>query len=720
MDGGQTATRAFARRFTRAQIRSDFDRELEEIGLSGKTPWMAALVLYGSGGAIALGAALIWPDVINTGIRWLAGVAIAMAVFSLYGLKRMPNSMWAAHVRVLVGQLVLFLGGLVSGNLALAMGILLIFPLISPACMYSARVAIFYTVIASAELVVILARPELSSWYLVQTIVTVTVVVTIVGLLIVSQVRMRALIRANRAHAMADPLTGLANTRRLEEAIGHELETMAESGRSPALFAIDLDNFKQVNDTFDHHTGDLVLIAVAEALRTGAEAEDVAARRGGDEFSLLVADVVGRDLDALAESIQREIVRARVKTCPGVTPTASVAYTLARPRDDFGTLVARADAQLHERKLKFHGGRMRRRGRETDVSAAAAQARDGAAAPGREATGEDRLVVRVGGDRWALLSIYAVLVGALLVMLPTLGVSGSFGMLEGAVAGGVCAIAAVTAQWRLLRRLGDPLMYVLFLAVSGSVTAAMLWAGPAGNGLIDLYVLAAMIGFFLFTPRWAIFWTLLSVTVPATIAVSAAYPNAVMRMAATTAIIAVVAGLSLKIRSVNQKFAESNAQLARTDALTGLANMRALRERIDSLPTSPPIALIAIDLDEFKLVNDTISHSFGDMLLRSVADTIVATLDVGDLPARRGGDEFYIVCGCDGPRVEQLAERIGDAISAVRHELCPTINPAATVVCVRSVSGDSTEDLLRRADLELHDGKAASRRIRGGHLGWAG
>ncbi|TXN39470.1 diguanylate cyclase, partial [Methylobacterium sp. WL18] len=91
------------------------------------------------------------------------------------------------------------------------------------------------------------------------------------------------------------------------------------------------------------------------------------------------------------------------------------------------------------------------------------------------------------------------------------------------------------------------------------------------------------------------------------------------------------------------------AHMARHDALTGLPNRLVLKERMDAALAScdarAPATVLCLDLDGFKVVNDTYGHPVGDALLCAVAARFAATVAVGDLVARLGGDEFAIVLG---------------------------------------------------------------------------
>src|SRR5260370_18147291 len=99
-----------------------------------------------------------------------------------------------------------------------------------------------------------------------------------------------ALLEAEKKLARSAVLTDLANRRAFYERAEQERKRAARYGRPLSLAYIDLDNFKQVNDTRGHDAGDQVLISVATVLKNNLRAEDLAARLGGDEFALLLPE----------------------------------------------------------------------------------------------------------------------------------------------------------------------------------------------------------------------------------------------------------------------------------------------------------------------------------------------------------------------------------------------------------------------------------------------
>ncbi len=152
------------------------------------------------------------------------------------------------------------------------------------------------------------------------------------------------------AHATRDPLTGLPNRAAFDEALEHEIAA-ASRGPAPSLLLLDLDKFKQVNDTEGHLAGDAVLVAVASVLRDNVRPSDIACRLGGDEFAV----VLPRTNAARALQVARRLLAAARRDPELVGKvTLSVGIGHLEAPADPTALVARADAALYE--VKATGG----------------------------------------------------------------------------------------------------------------------------------------------------------------------------------------------------------------------------------------------------------------------------------------------------------------------------------------------------------------------------
>jgi diguanylate cyclase (GGDEF)-like protein len=155
-------------------------------------------------------------------------------------------------------------------------------------------------------------------------------------------------------HQMAfhDELTKLPNRKLLLDRMGVALASAKRRGTEVALFFIDLDNFKPINDKYGHAFGDQLLMAVARRLSSNARASDTVARLGGDEFTVLMTDITAPDqvdivarklVAALAEPFDLDSVSLRV--------TASIGVSITTPEErEASKLLDRADTAMYQAK----------------------------------------------------------------------------------------------------------------------------------------------------------------------------------------------------------------------------------------------------------------------------------------------------------------------------------------------------------------------------------
>lgn len=159
--------------------------------------------------------------------------------------------------------------------------------------------------------------------------------------------------------------------------------------------------------------------------------------------------------------------------------------------------------------------------------------------------------------------------------------------------------------------------------------------------------------------------------------------------------------------------------VASSDELTGLANRRgftqaALHVLALCRRRMQPAALICLDLDQFKSINDTYGHAAGDEALRHFAKMLLENFRTSDVVARFGGDEFAVLCG--GATSDQVAvslERLTAEFEAsVLLQRHPDLSWSAGIADFDPASDATIEDLLRAADARMYDVKIASRHQR--------
>jgi diguanylate cyclase (GGDEF)-like protein/PAS domain S-box-containing protein len=179
-----------------------------------------------------------------------------------------------------------------------------------------------------------------------------------------------------------------------------------------------------------------------------------------------------------------------------------------------------------------------------------------------------------------------------------------------------------------------------------------------------------------------------------------------------------VKGLALNLRDVTDRKAleDQLRQLAFHDPLTLLANRSLFRNRVEhalalSRRTDERLAVLMIDLDNFKYVNDSLGHDAGDRLLQTAAQRLVKCTRAADTVARLGGDEFAVLL--EGVSTIELAERIAASVTDA-FQTPITIDGTdmavtASVGVALSDPGDDTELVLRNADIAMYNAKATGK-----------
>lgn len=152
-----------------------------------------------------------------------------------------------------------------------------------------------------------------------------------------------------RRVAMTDPLTGIGNRRHLESRLKAALAVVQNSSSLVGLLLMDMDHFKQVNDTYGHNTGDNVLRMVANTLHYALRATDTLGRWGGEEFIAILYEVQNREnFQAIAEKVRTLVEHSRLDVNGrGLVVTVSIGGTLLSPGDTPELVVQRADELMY-------------------------------------------------------------------------------------------------------------------------------------------------------------------------------------------------------------------------------------------------------------------------------------------------------------------------------------------------------------------------------------
>ncbi len=158
-------------------------------------------------------------------------------------------------------------------------------------------------------------------------------------------------VRELQAQALTDTLTGAASRRALELRLNHECAVMRRSGQAFAVFMLDADNLKEVNDTYGHAAGDDFLRAMASQLVASVRDMDLVARLGGDEFVVVcpaTSSPAAADLEArLAMEMSTDLTLAGGDT---IRMSVSIGWVIAGPRYGSAELLQGADAAMYRVK----------------------------------------------------------------------------------------------------------------------------------------------------------------------------------------------------------------------------------------------------------------------------------------------------------------------------------------------------------------------------------
>ena len=174
--------------------------------------------------------------------------------------------------------------------------------------------------------------------------------------------------------SLTDPLTGLPNTRFMFMHLTRELARAERLKAEVSLLVMDLDNFKDINDTYGHHVGDRALREVAGVLRAAIRPYDICVRYAGDEFIVVLSGAAARKPKRKRLELQRAVDHLQFEPRPGKGLPLAIsvgASIFPHDGDSYETLLATADSRMYRdktRRKRQSSGRVRRRRRTAGAS----------------------------------------------------------------------------------------------------------------------------------------------------------------------------------------------------------------------------------------------------------------------------------------------------------------------------------------------------------------
>ena len=343
--------------------------------------------------------------------------------------------------------------------------------------------------------------------------------------------------------------------------------------------------------------------------------------------------------------------------------------------------------------------------------------------------------------RLAMSGLAALLMVCCLVVMNSVAAAGLASTAEVrvwtacSVLGLIAVYAAIRSGWS--RRFKDPaLTLAQILYAITCCAAAFVIAGPARGVTLPILAIILMFGIFGLTTRQMVgvlVYSLVAFGVASGVVAARDEPDYPPVVAAAYVGMVVVVLLSstfltTRVQSTREHLRRQKAELAQAleqirqlathDDLTGLLNRRAMLDRMQleqrrSLRSGSPLLIAQLDIDHFKVVNDTHGHAAGDLVLQSFADTVRRNVRDTDVLARWGGEEFVLLL-CDTPASDAVAlmERLRQAVQAMQVPVPQGDGPITVTVSIglaRHAPADPLAGTLERADQALYAAKAGGR-----------
>lgn len=538
--------------------------------------------------------------------------------------------------------------------------------------------------------------------------------------------RLRAIAVAEST-AFSDPLTGLPNTRMIRRRAETLLSARNQRiNRPTGLVLLDLDGFRAANMLQGRRDGDRLLRAAAEAMVNAADAGQLVARTGSDEFTVLIPDTSPKQLDAAGERFRSAVLEALDKEArSSVRIDASVGTTISRAGGSgFDDLLREADRSMYLEKAAHE-----RDGRLRPLVAAPALDPELNASLSEPAPARVHPTHRFDHLRWSnrptQVRFASLAWLASTISVPIAQVMPDAPPTNWKILPFFTAFGIVTAVLRYVTPPSVRLSRQLFDVVSAGVVLAGVILVTGGDESvawpITLFILIYA-GWFLplnwVVPGTAITMGIVLITLPLSPGDGLSLFDAVTIFGGT--VIAITLLIVLYYNHYYLLRAQRlTDQLATLDPRAATNNRRAFEERMReeleqlSYGDTDALAVVMIDLGNFKSVSANYGRGIGDRMLALVAEALETASREGDCVARLGGDEFGVVApGVDAESARALAGRLVEAVTETIEESDLPSNKevrASAGFALYGMHGRTTDELVTAADIALTAAKTAPR-----------
>ncbi|NND68315.1 MAG: GGDEF domain-containing protein [Halioglobus sp.] len=542
--------------------------------------------------------------------------------------------------------------------------------------------------------------------------------------------------------AMHDRLTGLPLLRLARDRLQVACSRQQRQNKFVAVLFIDLDGFKPVNDRYGHEAGDTILRTIAARLTDRLREGDTVARVGGDEFVVILEEISDAALaqrlaTALIESVGQPVEFAGNQLQVG----ASIGVALYPDHgEDPESLLRGADQAMYRAKRAGRNRVVFAEGASEQGQRSAWQRPDAADVAGATSSEDEAGMLEQLSTRVVDLCIMvmaATITIALVANIWRVIYSQSAPNMGGALLAFALSMALLLMRARLALafKLGLVCLVGLVLGLPGLFTAGL--AGPAvGWGLAtSLFLVGAFFD-------WRLSMAFVAVVLGAIGLAGLGFTSGLLvhdfdvnEQAAHASkwlvfILAACAfgGILLatwysykktiyRLVEASLRQSEQLERLATIDDVTGLPLLRVADDRMEmackrARRAQGRIAVMLIDLDGFKAVNDSFGHDVGNVCLREVGQRLSANLRESDTVARIGGDEFLVVMepATSFEQVGATASRLVAAVSRPMEDGGQEFGVSASVgIALYPDDGATPAELRQCADAAMYEAKRAGK-----------